>query len=265
LKKNRTDVKNAYSRDLSRFGRGFATGDAEAHSSLSAILFRLNAGFVSVIERFTRGRSTPTDYQALVNLSNASRLEAIGTFEQLSKRLSRSSLASPHIGKLPEQGSRRGQKRKASKQPVGHIKHVRSKSVPGVSLTPLGPANSEGWVRPKPGRKLSSDSKSSGSSSANRSSPKGHNTQDSIRKSSNHSQVTVTRTPPTRLRPEIRKSIMSFASDSTKLGEIPEHKWTRPSMFEAGTPNFPVTTLYPLESYQEPPKQRSRLMRLFRR
>lgn len=26
---------------------------AEAHSSLSAILFRLNAGFVSVIERFT--------------------------------------------------------------------------------------------------------------------------------------------------------------------------------------------------------------------
>lgn len=64
-------MRNAYGRDLARFGPGFAEGDgnlilispahgdmliyriAEARSSLSAILFRLNAGFVSVIERFT--------------------------------------------------------------------------------------------------------------------------------------------------------------------------------------------------------------------
>jgi hypothetical protein len=56
---------------------------------------------------------------------------------------------------------------------------------------------------------------------------------------------------------------MSFASDSTKIGEIPEHKWTRPAMLEDG--KFSVTTYYPLEPYQEPEKQRSRFMRLFRR
>jgi len=59
---------------------------------------------------------------------------------------------------------------------------------------------------------------------------------------------------------------MSFASDSTKLGEIPEHKWTRPPVvFGAGDVKFPVTTYYPLEPYEEPVKPRSKFMRLFRR
>jgi ribosomal protein L13E len=30
LKKNRTDVKNAYGRDVSRYGQGFAVGDGKA-------------------------------------------------------------------------------------------------------------------------------------------------------------------------------------------------------------------------------------------
>jgi hypothetical protein len=144
LKKNRTDVKKAYGRDLARFGPGFAVGDAEAHSSLSAILFRLNAGFVSVIERFTRGRSTSTDYQALLNLSNASRMEAINTFEQLSQRLSRSSLALVRSGNELAKHRTHHHRRKTSSS-TGHMKHSRSKSAPELSLTPLGPANTDGW------------------------------------------------------------------------------------------------------------------------
>lgn len=59
---------------------------------------------------------------------------------------------------------------------------------------------------------------------------------------------------------------MSFASDSTKLGEIPEHKWTKPhALFEDGDFKFPVTTYYPLEPYQDQEKKRARFMRLFRR
>lgn len=58
---------------------------------------------------------------------------------------------------------------------------------------------------------------------------------------------------------------MSFASDSTKLGEIPEHKWARQPMFAGGNMDFPIRTYYPLEPYQEPEKQRSRFMRLFRK
>jgi hypothetical protein len=54
---------------------------------------------------------------------------------------------------------------------------------------------------------------------------------------------------------------MSFGSDSTKIGEIPEHKWARQP--DGGI--FPVRTYYPLEPYQEPEKPRSRFMRLFKR
>jgi hypothetical protein len=84
LKKNRAEVREAYGRDLARYGSRFASGDgksacpaqsgcngeafahvsaAEAQSALSSILFRLNAAFVSVIERFTKGRSTRADYR----------------------------------------------------------------------------------------------------------------------------------------------------------------------------------------------------------
>jgi len=260
LKKNRTEVKTAYGKDLARFGPGFAAGDVEAHLSLSTILIRLNAGLVSVIERFTRGQSTSADYQALLNLSNASRIQAIETFSQLSQRLSRSSLAlSPsNPTKHLEKHARKRRARKPSSA-VGNPKHTRSQSAPELSLTPLGPATTSGWVRPKHSRKTSSSSisKSSGlSTPPKRTAPSEPNPKPAP-------LVPQYTPPPQYQRTEKRKSIMSFASDSTKLGEIPEHKWARPAMLEDG--KFPVTTYYPLEPYQEPEKQRSRFMRLFRR
>jgi hypothetical protein len=247
---------------------------AEAHSSLSAILFRLNAGFVSVIERFTRGRSTSTDYQALLNLSNASRMEAINTFEQLSHRLSRSSLALIPSGTERPLAKRRThqRRRKTSSSSTGHAKHSRSKSAPDLSVTPLGPAKTDGWVRPKSGRKLSSDSKfsgASGSSTPRRSSPKTHSpkpstsTQRTSPPSSGRVTTQPRRTPAGDAKMDNRNSIRSFATDSTKLGEIPEHKWARPAMLDSG--QFPISRYYPLEPYQEPEKQRSRFMRFFRR
>ena len=94
LKKSRADVKEAYTRDLARYGPRFAAGDgtfsptitaavssahrvkarsgdgaladvsaAEARSAFSSILLRLNAAFMSIIERFTKGRSTREDYR----------------------------------------------------------------------------------------------------------------------------------------------------------------------------------------------------------
>ncbi|KAH9222768.1 hypothetical protein DL95DRAFT_441115 [Leptodontidium sp. 2 PMI_412] len=304
LKKSRTEVRNAYGKDLSRFGPGFAEGDAEARSSLQAIMFRLNAGFVSVIERFTKGRSSPADYQVLLNLSNSSRLEAITTFQQLSYRLSQSSLAlpaSPHkTGHKASATHRR--KKKSSTSSSGHSKrsHARSKSAPelSISITPLGPATPEGWVRPKAGRKLSTDSRSSGSStpkqqrsppkplalpappsvprpaSATRRSPPPPPYQSQL--SSPSSLAPPVRKPasiaisehPQRLQVRVskadkRKSFMSFASDSTKLGEIPQHKWAKGAIPEGGI--YPITPYYPVQLYQEPEKPRSRFMRLFRK
>jgi len=269
-------VSSWFSFDLVSKFRDWHT-TAEAHSSLSSILFRLNAGFVSVIERFTKGRSTSTDYQALQNLSNASRMEAIHTFEQLANRLSRSSLTLLPANKQHERLRHERKSSKNSSSAVGHVRHARSKSAPELAVTPLGYANSEGWVRSKPGRKRTSDSsRHRGTSTRKRSSvrrqpqnsPRQANPA-SIPRSEPSPALPLIKAPPPppppRARTENRKSIMSFASDSTKLGEIPEHRWNRPAMFGTADGNFPVTAFYPLEPHQEPEKPRSRLMRLFRR
>jgi hypothetical protein len=94
----------------------------------------------------TKGRSTPTDYQALVNLSNASRIEAINTFEQLSKRLSRSSSSLVPVSRHTGKSGRIGHRRKARKgsESLGHLNSSRTKSVQAISITPLGPATTDG-------------------------------------------------------------------------------------------------------------------------
>lgn len=253
LKKNRRDVKNAYGRELAQFGPDFAAGDAEARSSLARILTRLSTGFLSIFERFIKGRSTSSDYQALLSLSNSTRAETIQTFDQLSKRLSSSSL-SLATAKKPRR-DRADHKHKAKKT------SARTKSAPDLSLTPLGPASSSGWIRPKPGRRQPPKSQSLGSinSERNETRPlKTHRQPQRPLVSEVHS-----RSPTLR---EHRRSIMSFASDSTNLGEIPERKWTRAAViYEAGDAKFPITMHYPLERYEEPVKQRSRFMRLFSR
>ncbi|KUJ20878.1 uncharacterized protein LY89DRAFT_729697 [Mollisia scopiformis] len=284
LKKNRLEVENAYGEDLVRYGPSFADGDAEAHSSLSKILFRLNA----VIKRFTTGKTTNTDYQALLNLSNASRIEAINTFEQLSQRLSRSSLALVPLSPAMKEASQRHRHRRKKSSTSSNPKHTRSKSAPELSVTP------QGWVRLKTVRKQSSDStkssKTSGSSTPKQSTSKSQTAQ-ALSSPSKHSprprqaqiadvpysnskeneqitpppQYTAFPAEPLRnsRRADNRKSFMSFASDSTKIGEIPEHRWAQTAAMQAG--NYPMTTYYPVEPYQEPEKQRSRLMKLFRR
>ncbi|TVY39492.1 hypothetical protein LOCC1_G005772 [Lachnellula occidentalis] len=271
LKKSHTEVKKTYSRDLARFGAGFAAGDgrsceqtlhwaitdiptAEAHSSLSRILTRLSTGFLSFIEIFTKAGSTSSDYQALLNLSNTTRNETIQTFDQFSKRLSSSSLAL--TSKKQPSDTRHSRNSHRYKTKKSTIYHTRAKSSPDISLT------RNGWVRPKPGKRRSSD-------------PKPPSTVDTKRIAAPPKATLPAPPPPLISIPEpshlsrrgTRKSIMSFASDSTKLGEIPEHKWTRPPVvFETGDAvTFPVTTYYPLQPYQEPAKPRSRFMRLFRK
>jgi hypothetical protein len=234
-----------------------------------------------VIERFTRGKSTTTDYSALVNLSNASRMEAIHTFEQLSHRLSQSSLMLPPADRRGEENSKRNHRRKTKKtSSVGHAKHIRSKSAPQLRITPLGPATPEGWVRPKTGRNTSSDSRAFGSSIPKRSRvPKSSSSlaqQPSSLPSLPRPVAPIQAIPssppaqrlaPARLCTNKRNSLMSFASDSTKLGEIPEHKWTRPGMLNGGNVQYPLGggACYPLHPYQEPEKPRSRFMKLFKR
>ncbi|KIN06073.1 hypothetical protein OIDMADRAFT_176179 [Oidiodendron maius Zn] len=167
LKKSRADVKEAYTRDLARYGPRFAAGDgtfsptitaavssahpvkarsgdgamadvsaAEARSAFSLILLRLNAAFMSIIERFTKGRSTREDYHTLMSLSNASRLEAMRTFEQLSKRLPQSALSLTPQTKSSERHTHSSQKRRSKQIPsVKSGRNRRSQSAPPVLKT----------------------------------------------------------------------------------------------------------------------------------
>jgi hypothetical protein len=59
--------------------------------------------------------------------------------------------------------------------------------------------------------------------------------------------------------------MMSFASDSTKLGEIPERKIPRPAMLNPENKDYLADTAFPLAPWTKPEKPRSRFMRLFRR
>lgn len=264
----------------------------EAHSSLAAILLRLNAGFVSIIERFTKGRSSHADYQALINLSNSSRIEAMRTFEMLSRRISQSSLA---LESQPGEanGNGRHKRKRRSGSGSGNGKKGGSRSAQSLTVTPLGVASAEGWVRSA--RKRSSSEGRGMRENTNKRAPArdmgGQSTGKAL-PSPTSTPVPRDRSPPPQpksipLSPTIklrttptanqtqsrtetrnRKSIMSFASDSTKLGEIPEYKWMRPAMFENvaenGDVQFPITTFYPAEPWQEPEKRRGRLRKLFR-
>lgn len=248
-----------------------------------------------------RGHSTSKDYETLLSLSNSSRQDAIETFSLLSQRLSRSSLALvPLSPGLHQPHKRRTKKKTAGTKAIEYTNHTRSKSAPELSVaaTPLGLATPEGWVRPKTGRKHSSDSSKSSSTRSGTTSPRRSTTKprspapiSAIHERTSHGPRTPHSPPPAYqskqsspllpspapqqiepippaiarrpFDPTKRRSIMSFASDSTKLGEIPEHKWARQGMLEAG--NFPILTYYPMEPYQEPEKPRSRLRKLFRR
>ncbi len=239
----------------------------KAHSSLTSILSRLNAGFVRVIERFTRGESTRTDYRTLVNLSNSSRIEAIKTFEQLSARISKSSLALPAPKqKLKSQGSAQGRKPASSSRGHGsNAGHARSKNVPELSLkqTVLGPATSHGLVRTKTDKPRSGSksprkkSEAHGQSTAHEAAPK-----PSLPDIASRTQVSKSLS---RARPSNRISMMSFASDSTKLGEIPEKKGARQVVLSPDEDGYLANTVFPLTPWEKPEKPRSRFNRLFRR
>ncbi|KAG9239256.1 hypothetical protein BJ875DRAFT_448827 [Amylocarpus encephaloides] len=259
LKKNRNEVKSAYDRDLERFGAKFADGDVEAKSSLAIILARLAAGVLNVVSRLSKGKSTASDYQTLLSLSDVTRAETIKTFERLSNRISTSSLALMPT-KQEQSAVKRNQRRTGSS--TSKSSHVRA-SAPNLSPTPFGMATASGWVRPKPHKNRPSASRSASSSKTPRKQPSPEPPQ---------RPQELTNSPPPQRKPRgspraieengNRNSYMSFASDSTKLGEIPEHKW-------AGNNNgmgmYPITPRYPLDYYRAPLKPKSRLMKLFGR
>lgn len=248
---------------------------AKARSSLTSILLRLNAGYVNIIDRFTRGESTRADYRTLVNLSNASRAEAMKTFEQLTLRLSQTSLALSEKSKPERHSSSKKQKKKPTtalrnSTSTTHRRHGRLKSAPELPLkrTSGSPKSFQALVlRPKAQEVKSKmvelpDKPQEGLNARPRHSPRIVSNAREIPVAMEESLLSPTRPNLARSK---RISIMSFASDSTKIGEIPERKLPRPLMLNSEGENHMADTAFPLAPWTKPEKPKSRFMRLFRK
>lgn len=169
----------------------------------------------------------------------------------------------------PTKRSHSGRKSKENRQ-TGSSKTKKHASAKSKTRSSSGKSHSaliapgvatDGWVRPKTSRKSSTES-------AVTSSPA---------KSPATLALPAPEPQPTRPRQKAlpppvartiaqnRKSIMSFASDSTRLGEIPQHKWARPPVLNGQEVKFPVVAYYPLDPPQQPKKQRIGIMRLFKK
>ncbi len=201
-----------------------------------------------------------------MNLSNASRAEAIKTFEQLSGRISQSSVTLSTTKPRRKNHSRSKAHKAAPSQSSGSShssspQPVRSRSAPELSLkqTALGPATSHGWARlreQKSGRKRVADP----SSSRRKLEPNDHQHPLAAETVTLPTIKKHTTSPLPRAGPGNRMSIMSFASDSTKLGEIPGRSGTT---VDTDIQQFLSSTVYPLAPWKRPEKPRSRFMRLF--
>ncbi|KAM3070280.1 hypothetical protein ACMFMG_010116 [Clarireedia jacksonii] len=252
LRRSKSDVLQAYKQDLVQAGPRFSHGDAKARSSLSKILSRLDRAFMKAWESFSRGgRVRSSDRERLTQLSNESRMQALSTFDELSKRLSQSTLSSANRQVVARRGGK-----------------SRSHSTSSTTLTALGPATKEGWIRSKPHK-------------TGHRSPKQRPQKEIVERRSRTEQP-LPPTPPvaqiqcaepperkdtaTQLRIENRKSGMSFLSASTKLGEIPRRRVAQ-LLAAAGHSDveYPEpTVLYPLAPYHPEPKPRSRFGKLFK-
>jgi hypothetical protein len=96
------------------------------------------------VTRLSKGKSTASDYQTLVGLSDDTRRETIRTFDQLSSRISSSSIAfaQPKPSNKRPDASRKHSH--GSKNSSTSRSHTRAKSEPNLSVTPLGLATDSG-------------------------------------------------------------------------------------------------------------------------
>ncbi|ATZ54423.1 hypothetical protein BCIN_10g04260 [Botrytis cinerea B05.10] len=258
FKQSRSDIREAYTRESIKSGPKFSDGDAKARSSLSTILSRLNTAFTSAVVLFSRGKVKPADQELFIKLSNKSRTEAINTLDNLSKRLSKSSSSLvSHDTVNPSKPHRR--KRHRNPPPT----------LP-TQPTALGPATKNGWIRSKPTKNDLPKSKT--------------RTQKSTLTKSTHKEKPATSRPitllekqesPPKTAVENRKSGFSFASDSTKLGEIPESKMARllagagagagVASHDNDSRYYPTVVAFPLAPYRaEPPKRRFGMGKLWK-
>ncbi|KAI7784684.1 hypothetical protein LA080_009327 [Diaporthe eres] len=263
LKTDRKRVERAYSSRIAESGDRFEKGDKKALSALGRVIQKLNAAIANLIRTASKSHGPGLDYQSLMSLSNASRLQAIQTFDQLSRRLdsksSRSSVASTASSR-----SSRTSKSSTSKA---------SKSTSSSKSSGASKSSDSGrkHKKTKTSKHGHSDRKETRRRDTERVSERPLRMEmsiatpllDSMDHSLEHSARSSLRRRPSFAN---RFSLISMSSDSTRLGEIPERKWAhrRHDNPVGGLDEYNTPVMYPVRPYQPQVKER-RFLGLFRR
>ncbi|KAK2023669.1 hypothetical protein LX32DRAFT_667203 [Colletotrichum zoysiae] len=92
IRSDRSKVRSVYSSRLSISGNILEKGDAAARSSLRKVIKRLSSAMTRLLHIMARERKPVIDYHSLRTLSNSSRIDAVKTIEDLSRRLNAPSL-----------------------------------------------------------------------------------------------------------------------------------------------------------------------------
>ncbi|KAL2019978.1 hypothetical protein VTK56DRAFT_8978 [Thermocarpiscus australiensis] len=239
LKSDRALVERTYTSTLSESGTRLKKGDARAISALDRILKKLRGAIANLLRLSSKKDGLDLDYESLMFLSNASRVEAVKAIESLSRRL-----GSP---------SRSSVRSSPSSKASPSVRHKCGSQSKGRSSTPNpskgGRAQDSPRKRPpsatKEGKATSGQQKSN--TGRSRTSPKPLSPPP-VRVSPPQSGSPDKATAPA---PK-RISIMSFSSDSTKLGEIPQRKWqsVHHTTNDPEGDEYDVHAVFPLRPYR---------------
>ncbi|KAK7935088.1 hypothetical protein PG985_000583 [Apiospora marii] len=245
IRSDRAQIRKAYSSKLSKSGTRLERGDAPSKAAIRRILDRLKAAIMNLLG-MVKTQKPALDYASLMSLSNASRVDAIRTMEQLSLRLSSSSSLF-HEHRRPVSRSSTGiGKKKARRQ-------ASEDTDSGVSREkPRGRRHAEAG---------SSDDSTNGRSSGQRRS--GKEPQDAGVHHSKHSRSRLIKEDPEARHDQHRISYMTASTDSTKLGEI-AHRRSRLVYSSDGSQvdGYNVRPVYPLHAYTSPaPKEKRGFLR----
>ncbi|KAK3308680.1 uncharacterized protein B0T15DRAFT_115427 [Chaetomium strumarium] len=261
LRSDRSLVERAYSSRVSESGKRFKKGDARAKTAVDRILKRLRNAIANLLRLSSRRDGLDLDYESLMSLSNASRVEAIKAIDSLSRRLggpSRSSIASS----LSESSSKRSSATR-HKHKRGSSSNTRSSASRQDNATEQHDLQSQKpRTTAKEGKATSRQCKADDAERLRKGPPPLSVAPPKVRNAQPQTPIPRTTSPGVKAPKSAwanRISILSFSSGSTKLGEIPQRKWQSTMQYTATDVDgdeYNVRPMFPLKPYTVEVKER---------
>ncbi|ORY71550.1 uncharacterized protein BCR38DRAFT_519915 [Pseudomassariella vexata] len=267
VRSDRDQVRRAYSSRLYKNGSRLEKGDSRSRSAIRRILDRLKVAILKLLNMAKTQQRPVMDYQSLLSLSTSSRVHAIKTMDQLSRRLSSSSsLLRENRRPISSKSSKSSNKSTRRHSSHHHSPPRAPKTTRESKQSPLA---STVEAYPEAARHAASPStntrrKTARSKMRREEAKTTAKTRKAEGPTHSHSENSpATASPAMPMDDPNRISFVSISSDSTKLGEIPYQRSRLMRLPDTVSDEYDVQPIYPLRPYRTPPKERSFLRRLF--